>query len=98
VLELRQCWNACSKTEKDTFDFDPWKSELEEFLTLTMNHGFCMDLHHAQCSTTCTCMKELQDTLTDQDRDNIIAYLVLYARLEWKKCAKSHRSTVKFEH
>ena len=31
-LSHRQCWNACSLTEKDAFDFDPWKSDIGRVL------------------------------------------------------------------
>ena len=64
---------------------EPWKSDLDEFFTLLMNRGACPDIHNAPRLTTCTCMVQLQATLTDDDRNVVLAYLVQYAKLEWPR-------------
>ena len=65
VADLHSCWSECSEKEKDSFDFEPWESDISEFLMLMMNSGCCKDLHNASRETKCLCMEELRDHITD---------------------------------
>jgi hypothetical protein len=99
VGDLHSCWTECSDSEKDCFDFEPWENDITEFLTLMMNSGYCMDLHNASRSTKCKCMEELRDHITEDEKDTVVAYLIIYARMgyqeqrrlvaEWKRYASS---------
>lgn len=64
---------------------EPWQSDLDEFFTLLMNRGACLDIHHTSRITGCRCMESLQITLTDIDRNKVCKYMMLYARMPWKE-------------
>jgi hypothetical protein len=101
VGDLHSCWIECSEKEKDSFDFGPWETDIAEFLTMMMNSGRCMDLHNASRETKCMCMEELRDHITEEEKDRVVAYLIIYARMafreqrslvaEWKRYAASSR-------
>ena len=102
VAALHSCWNECSEKEKDSFDFEPWEGDIAEFLTLMMNSGRCIDLHNASRVSKCNCMEELRDNITDEEKDRVVAYLIIYARMgfreqrslvaEWKRYAFSTKA------
>ena len=101
VADLHSCWMECSEKEKDSFDFGPWENDLAEFLTMMMNSGRCKDLHNASRETKCLCMEELRDHITEEEKERVVAYLIIYARMgfreqrslvaEWKRYAASTR-------
>ena len=101
VADLHACWSECNEKEKDSFDFEPWKVDMEEFLTLMMNSGFCVDVYHPSRVTKCRCMEDLRHEITEEEKDRVIGYLVIYARMgfreqrslvaEWKRYAHSNK-------
>ena len=81
VADLHACWIDCNEKEKEAFDFEPWKNDIEDFLTLMMNSGGRHDLQHSGQVTKCLCMEKIRETITEQEKEGVLQYLVMYARL-----------------
>ena len=100
VVDLHSCWMEARKGERASFDFAPWKDDIEEFLTMMMNSGPCIDLHHHARVTMCLCMEELRDAITEEEKNEVVEYLIGYAKLgrqeqrsvigEWKRHAEAN--------
>lgn len=71
---------------------------------MMMNSGYCVDLHHASRLTKCMCMEDLRNEITEEEKDRVVAYLIIYARMgyreqrslvaEWKRYAEATRASI----
>ena len=67
---------------------------------MMMNSGPCIDLHHQARITKCLCMEDLRDEITEEEKDEVVEYLIGYAKLgrqeqrsvigEWKRHAEAN--------
>ena len=85
VVGFIACWAECTKKERLEFDFGPWKQAFQDFLMELMNGGPCFDLHNLSRQTKCRCMEKLMIAITPMDMEQVVNYLVLYCKLEYRE-------------
>ena len=81
--EFRKQWNASSCEGQDQFDYSEAISCTEEFLTLMVNSGKCMDLYNPGSRVACSCMEQLE--LSNEEVSSFASYLINYFKLSWEE-------------
>ena len=82
--EFRKEWQRCPKKQQDSFDFEPWREELESFIHLLANSGACEDIHNPGRRINCTCLQDL-DFSDEEEQEAIFDYLFQYAKMSWSE-------------